>query len=368
MEKQGCESRIYLAPMEGITTYIFRNAIAKYYGGIDRYYTPFLTASHLKGREKRDVLPENNEGLDVVPQILTNDADLFLEIARQLAELGYSEVNLNLGCPSGTVVSKGRGAGFLDRVEDLDRFLDKVFHGIVNITPAGNGSESNAMTVSIKTRLGMEFLSEWDDILRVYIKYPIKELIVHPRLRNEFYSGEPHIDKYVRAVEYMAKYETRYKNHIPLCYNGNITDIESYDDTLCKLRDTGSAYYNQYANYYDSYDTHSNQEDNKQSIMIGRGLIMNPNLARAIKYHEEHPEQDSSDIAGLEWDKTFKAFITEIMENYREEMSGDKQVVMKMKELWTYFAPGLGLDRKLLKEIHKSRNLDEYKNALSMIM
>ncbi len=114
---------LYLAPMEGITTYVYRRALEKHYGGMDKYFTPFLTASHLKGRELREVHPDNNEGLYVVPQILTNDAELFVTITRQLVDLGYREVNLNLGCPSGTVVSKGRGAGFLDRTEELDRFL-----------------------------------------------------------------------------------------------------------------------------------------------------------------------------------------------------------------------------------------------------
>ena len=138
--------KIYLAPMEGITTYIFRNAFEKYYGGVDKYFTPFLTASHLKGREKRDVDPDNNSVPSLVPQILTNDSELFIKIAEQLAELGYREVNLNLGCPSGTVTGKGRGAGFLDRTAELDRFL----YDIYNKLPE--------MDISIKTRIGMEFL------------------------------------------------------------------------------------------------------------------------------------------------------------------------------------------------------------------
>ena len=189
--------RLYLAPMEGITTYIFRNTFEKYYGGVDRYFTPFLTASHLKGRELRDVHPENNKVPALVPQILTNDSELFIKIARQLAELGYREVNLNLGCPSGTVTSKGSGAGFLDRTDELDRFLYEIYDGLA----AGTRKTENTdgMKISIKTRIGMEFLSEWDDILEIYKKYPISELIVHPRLRNEFYTGEVHVDEFIKT-------------------------------------------------------------------------------------------------------------------------------------------------------------------------
>ena len=299
---------IYLAPMEGITTYVFRNALAKYYGGIERYYTPFLTASHLKGRELRDVCPENNQGIEVVPQILTNDPELFIIIADQLGCIGYEEVNLNLGCPSGTVVSKKRGAGMLDDTAQLDRFLDHIY-------------SKCKLKISIKTRIGMEFLSEWDDILEVYKKYPIEELIIHPRLRNEFYKGEVHKDAFDKAVNILPG--------IKLCFNGDITDIESFNSI--------------------KYDV---------PVMIGRGLVMNPNLANDIKSGEKG-----------EFDRVkFRKFLNELLENYMTEMSHEKQVVMKMKELWTYFSMGLNLDKKQLKEIHKVSRVSEYKNVIQMIV
>ena len=299
---------IYLAPMEGITTYVFRNALAKYYGGIDRYYTPFLTASHLKGRELRDVCPENNQGIDVVPQILTNDPELFILISDQLAVIGYNEVNLNLGCPSGTVVSKRRGAGMLYDTVELDRFLDHVY-------------SKCTLKISIKTRIGMEFLSEWDDILEVYKKYPIEELIIHPRLRNEFYKGEVHKDAFDKAFDMLA--DTK------LCYNGDITDIESFKAVKHSV-----------------------------PVMIGRGLVMNPNLANDIKNGVK-----------ADYDRaTFRKFLDELLENYMTEMSHEKQVVMKMKELWTYFSMGLNLDKKQLKEIHKVSRISEYKSVIQMLI
>ena len=322
---------ISLAPMEGITTYIYRNAIAKYYGGIDRYYTPFLTASHLKGRELRDVHPDNNKGLDLVPQILTNDSELFLTITRQLADLGYTEVNLNLGCPSGTVVSKGRGAGFLDYPDKLDKFLYDIFEGC-----------NDKIQISIKTRIGMDFLSEWEDILKVYIKYPIKELIIHPRLRNEFYDGEVHLEAFdlaqdmfsVEGVSSKKKLTDVDSSKVKLCYNGDIIDKPTFSNVISIIRDD------------DPY------------IMIGRGLLMNPNLANELKSGIS-PEFDK---------KRFSEFLSEITDNYIEEMSSEKQVVMKMKELWTYIARGLNLDKKQLKEIYKCTRFPDYKNTVQMIL
>ena len=346
MEKQGGEPRIYLAPMEGITTYIFRRAIAKYYGGIDRYYTPFLTASHLKGRELRDVHPENNCGLDTVPQILTNDSELFLTITRQLAELRFREVNLNLGCPSGTVVSKGRGAGFLEEPEKLDRFLYEIFDGREKL------SSGKTIDISIKTRLGMEFLSEWDDILRVYIKYPIKELIIHPRLRNEFYTGEVHLDIFMDSLKKLR--EASFTGDI--CYNGDIKDIEAYKRVISKFSSSLEA-----------------GVATGEKVMIGRGLVMNPNLANQIKEYALTNEDGSikGEVVKVEKSfdkKKFTSFINELMEDYILEMSNEKQVVMKMKELWTYFSMGLGLSPKELKEIHKVSRLSDYKNAVQMIL
>ncbi|MBR6403353.1 MAG: tRNA-dihydrouridine synthase family protein [Eubacterium sp.] len=321
-------TNIYLAPMEGITTYIFRNALAKYYGGIDKYYTPFLTASHLKGRELRDVHPDNNQGIDLVPQILTNDSELFLQISEQLIALGYKEININLGCPSGTVVSKGRGSGFLNYPEKLDIFLDEVLNGLNKL-----GSDIH---LSVKTRIGYEFLSEWDDILEVYRKYPLSELIIHPRLRNEFYTGRIHMDEFLKAGKCISK-ETE------LVYNGDIVDINSYNEKLSSLKDAGL------------------ESRNRIPVMIGRGVIENPELPQILKPARE-TEVSGPDI------KTLKSFLNEITENYVGEMSNDRQVVMKMKELWTYLSLGLNLDKKLLREIHKTNKLPEYKSVQQMIL
>ena len=165
---------LYLAPMEGITTYLFRNAYHAHFGGADKYFTPFLSNRNMTRRDVNEILPEHNRGMTVIPQILTNRAEEFLEIARRVADLGYDTVNLNLGCPSGTVVAKKRGAGLLTDPASLDRFLDQIY-------------EACPLRISIKTRIGISRLSEWEVLLRIYRKYPIEELIIHPRLQREFY-------------------------------------------------------------------------------------------------------------------------------------------------------------------------------------
>ena len=139
--------KYYLAPMEGLTTYHFRRVYHKYYGGVEKYFTPFLAARNLSARERADILPEHNEGMKVVPQILANRAEVFLSIAGEAAAYGYSSVNLNLGCPSGTVTARGRGAGFLKFPEQLERFLDEIF-------------DKCPLNISVKTRIGVDNVEE----------------------------------------------------------------------------------------------------------------------------------------------------------------------------------------------------------------
>lgn len=133
--------KYYMAPMEGVTGYVYRNAYAKYYGGIERYFTPFVANKKLGHREKNDVCPEHNAGMAVVPQILTNRAEDFLAIAEILREYGYDTVNLNLGCPSGTVAARGRGAGFLAMPDELDHFLEEILKNVRSGSPSRHGSE-----------------------------------------------------------------------------------------------------------------------------------------------------------------------------------------------------------------------------------
>ncbi|MBE5923716.1 MAG: tRNA-dihydrouridine synthase family protein [Lachnospiraceae bacterium] len=302
--------RFYLAPMEGITTYIYRNAFYKHYGFIDTYYTPFVANRKLKSRELADVLPYNNSALPLVPQILTNQADVFLEIANQLNDMGYTEVNLNLGCPSGTVVAKHRGAGFLEDPRELARFLDVIF-------------DKCPIPISIKTRLGIDSLFEWEDLLEMYKHFPIKELIIHARTLIQGYNGTPSFEAFKMAMDILP---------FPLCYNGDINDITSYKHLLNECPDA-------------------------QAVMIGRGAIANPELPRLLT-EDKNNQINSFDI------NTFCNFHNELLDGYRDYMSGDQPVLYKMKELWTFWSRNIDIDKKTLKKIRKSQNISVYQSIV----
>lgn len=318
--------KIYLAPMEGLTTFVYRNALAKYYGGTDRYYSPFLANRSLSHKEKMDICPEHNQGLDLVPQVLTNHSDVFLEVAGQVKDYGYSEINLNLGCPSGTVAAKGRGAGFLAYPQELDRFLGEIF-------------EKSPLDISIKTRIGIDQMYEWEDLLKIYAKYPIKELIIHPRLQKEFYTGIPHREFFTMAKEMLK---------VPLCYNGDIVDAESLRDLSQILT----------------------PEDN---IMVGRGILRNPLLAaelteklRSDTWREDIKGDSKEKRAAADSKAVFRSFHNEILEGYTEQMSGDVPVLYRMKELWAYMAQFGGLSDKEAKQIRKCKSLKEYRSIVRL--
>ncbi len=298
----------YLAPMEGITTYIYRNAYNKYFGGIDKYFTPFIASKKMNNRELNDILPDHNQGMNVVPQILTNRADEFLQITHKLTEYGYTTVNLNLGCPSGTVTARKRGAGFLSVPDELDKFLYEIY-------------EKSPINISIKTRIGIDDLEDWDYLLKIYSKYPISELIIHTRLQKEFYNGTPHKDPYKKASKLLD---------IPLCYNGDINSLQSHKELLDEIPDINS-------------------------IMIGRGLLQNPSLIDIIE-------------GRLSTDKTtLKSFHDEIFENYASIMSGETNTLYKMKDLWTYLSKNFTESDKYLKKIRKSNSFSDYKTAVNSL-
>ena len=309
---------IDLAPMEGITTFVFRKNFHKYFGGIHRCYTPFLSSLHLSTQQKNEVLPEHNEGMTVIPQILTNRTDEFLEISKALQEYGYTTVNFNLGCPSGTVVSKHRGSGFLNVPLQLEQFLDEVF-------------EKCPLKISIKTRIGFEDEEEWESLLRLYEKYPLDELIVHTRLRSDLYKLPARPEMILPARNALEAGSFRRADpgdtHPFLCYNGDITSKESLDrvraiDPLC------------------------------DRIMVGRGLISDFNLIRRLT---DEPLLEKSVYADFLWD---------LMHDYIELMQGsDRNVLYKMKEIWVYLGDSFTDSRPFVKKIKKSSRLSEYEAA-----
>ncbi|MBD5484110.1 MAG: tRNA-dihydrouridine synthase family protein [Lachnospiraceae bacterium] len=336
----------YLAPMEGITTYIYRNAHARYFGGIDKYFTPFISDKNfitdknsnksINAREIRDILPENNAGIPLVPQVLTNNAGRFLAVADKIASYGYDTVNLNLGCPSGTVTAKKRGAGFLSVPDDLDAFLYEIY-------------EKCPLKISIKTRLGVSDLAEWDRLLDIYAKYPIHELIIHTRLQQEFYTGTTHPEAYAKAALRLRAAGTA--NQIPLCYNGDIVSAESLATTVSAVNHASA---------------------HMDRIMIGRGVIQNPALAGKLQRSRSdgtvcgsHEIIPFSDHAASK--EVWRAFHDEILEGYIQIMSGDSPVLFKMKDLWTYMSHSFTNYEKYLKKIRKANRIAEYISAVDRL-
>ena len=294
------------APLEGITGADFRRLHAQMFGGADRYYTPFIApdpSGCLKVSRLRDLLPENNGDLPLVPQILANSADAFLETARQLQDLGYGEVNLNVGCPSGTVVSKHKGAALLAEPEALRRLLD----GIYARAP---------LPVSVKTRLGFSSTDEFPALLEIYNDYPIAELTVHARDRAGQYKSLPDRDMLRWALAH---------SRAPVCANGNLFRPED----LAVL-------------------------DGCERFMLGRGAVMNPALFREIRGGRGLGREELHDFAAA------------LRELSRERLSAAHTLAW-LKELWYYWKWLFPDEKKLLKAIFKARELDDYVQAASAI-
>lgn len=296
---------IYLAPMEGLTGYVYRNAYNEVFGDADKYFTPFIANRKLSAREKKDVAPDNNVGMRTVPQILTNKAPEFLNITAKLQFLGYETVNLNLGCPSMTVVTKNRGAGFLSVPDELRRFLDEIF-------------DKTPVKISIKTRLGMHSEDEWEAILELYNEYPLEELIVHPRLQEDFYNNGLRMNCFDRVWE-----------HCPhkICYNGDICTPEDYERIVSRY-------------------------EGIHAVMIGRGILANPGLVREIKGGSPMTKDEFFKMHDL------------VFEGYASSLPGPHPTLCKMKELWFYMGRNFEDEKKLCKKIRKCESFERYKAVL----
>ncbi len=300
----------YLAPMEGITGYVFRNALHEYFGPLDKYFTPFVSPTQngcFTPKEYRDIMPENNRIPGVVPQILANNAGYFNETAHELFQMGYEEVNLNLGCPSGTVVSKKKGSGFLSVPWQLDAFLEQIY-------------EKAEGKISIKTRLGLDDVEEFEGLLELFERYPVAELTIHPRVRAEYYKGAVHRDVFYRVAG---------KCKLPLCYNGDLWTPEDVREVT--------------------------EKSGVQAVMFGRGLLKNPGIVREC-YGEHRAEP-----------LRIQEFSDRIYEEYAQIM-GSHNAMFKMKELWLYLGQFFTKEERVLKPLKKAGTAEEMKNAVHRLI
>lgn len=299
------------APLEGITSLWFRRAHLRWFGGVERYYTPFLspTQDHVfPKRELREIAPEGNQGVPLVPQLLTRRADDFLWAAQALTDMGYEEVNLNLGCPSGTVTAKGKGAGFLAHPSELEAFLDEVFARC-------------PIAISIKTRLGIADPEEFWPILELYNRYPVKELIIHPRVQKDQYRNHPRMELFCAAAP---------RSRAPVCYNGDLYTAAAVEAFRARCPEVGR-------------------------VMLGRGLVGDPALARKLA---GGPPAGKDELAG---------FLEEIYEGYTEGFGSRHSAMLRMKEIWYYLICLFRDGARHGKAIRKARDPAEYEARVAAV-
>lgn len=315
--------KFYLAPMEGITGYIFRNAYYHHFHHIDRYFTPFIPAGKRLNRKViRDILPEHNQGMELIPQVMSKNARDVLELCELLKEYGYNSININLGCPSATVANKGRGSGFLAFPEELDAFLYEIF-------------EKTDCRVSVKTRLGKDSADGWEHLLEIYRKYPLEELIIHPRIQKDFYKNTPRMEEFALAVSRLEGTD------IPICYNGDIVDLKSYERLVGRFPQI-------------------------DRVMIGRGLLANPRLIAQIRQSSDGGSGSASALHGQD-KQLLRSFHEELLREYLTIFSGEKDVLFHMKEIWGYLIHSFKDSDKYWKKIKKCQSLKEYQMIVNSV-
>lgn len=293
----------YFAPLEGVTDATFRRIHHACFSGVSKYFIPFVSPTQnlvFTSRDLAAIAPENNAGVPAVPQLLAKDASLFLWAAQALGDMGYSEVNLNLGCPSGTVTAKGKGSGLLTDIPALERLLDGIF-------------EQSPLPVSIKTRIGYAHAEEFDRLIDVFARYPIHELIIHPRTRTEFYKGTPHRNAYAQAYAALS---------LPLCYNGDLFAVADCRELMEQFPDT-------------------------HALMLGRGLIANPALCSSRPLTRD----------------ALIHFHDQLLAAYQEKYP-PHVVLGRMREIAKHFVCCFEAPEKPRKAIRKAAKMNAYLDAV----
>ena len=303
------------SPLQGFTDFRFRNAQNKFFGGIDTFYAPYIRLNGkliIKSSYERDLLPENNSSLECIPQIITNDADEFLFVSNYVQELGYKELNWNLGCPYPMVTKCGMGSGLISDSEKIRQILDKVH------------SESDII-VSMKMRLGYDTTTEILDVLPILDTFPIKNIAIHARIGKHLYKGGVHLDAFQNCVA-----TTKHK----LYYNGDITTVAKFKEMQ------------------ERFPTINH-------FMIGRGLISDPFLPSMIKNNTTaHPKNKLH---------LFEEFHDTLYEGYSQSLSGATHILLKMHHLWEYFAATFSNPHKVEKNIRKAKSIKNYEQTVKEV-
>ena len=303
------------SPLQGFTDFRFRNAFHKHFGGIDTFYSPYIKLNGklvVKGSYERDILPENNSTLEVIPQIITNDAEEFLFVAKYVQQFGYKELNWNLGCPYPMVAKCGMGSGLIKNTDQIEHILKRV-HNETDII------------VSMKMRMGYENATEILDVFPILEQYPIKNIAIHARIGKQLYKGGVDLDSFQKCLDTSKQ---------KIYYNGDITSV---------------AKFNELQERFPSID----------HWMIGRGLIADPFLPSMIKNNTTEYPKNRLEI--------FEAFHDEIYREYDAYLQGPTPIRMKMLGFWEYFSESFSNPQKTFKKIKKAGNSKNYETAVKEI-
>jgi len=306
---------IYLAPLQGMTDRIYRNLFPVYFKGVDLAIAPFIpSVKKIKPESNllREFHPDKNTGIPSIPQIMSSNPDDFSTLANALYDIGHSSVNWNLGCPFPMVVRKGRGAGMLCYPDRIESFLE-------------NAMSALKPKLSIKLRIGCKYPDDTLKLIPIFNRFPLEELIIHPRTGIQMYEGEVDLDMFEQCLN-LSKHR--------VVYNGDIDSSEKLEMLSKRFKSV-------------------------DRWMIGRGLLGNPFLAEKIKYHTEKPSHEKI--------KIMRAFHDQLFAEYLEILSGPSHITNKMKEIWTYMGNFFENGQKMRKRINKTHHRDNYIDVVNKV-
>ena len=311
----GTDCHLSLGPFQGITDAPFRNVFKRHFGGIDKFYTPFFTGihkeEHAKNLQGEEIDPKFNDVETLTPQILSTDAEEILRFAKQCKQLGYKEINLNMGCPFPRVANKKRGCGLLPYPDMVEAMLDRVFEEI-------------DIKFSVKCRLGYFSPDEIEAIIPIFNKFPLSELIIHPRIGKQLYKGEADVERFKRLIPYI---------NAPLVYNGDVFSVNDFG----RIR---------------------NAVLPMNRFMLGRGLLTNPFLAEEIRGGAWNAPERTERL---------HAYVIDLYADRLRHAGGSPKVLGRMKELWSYMMNSFEEPQVVWRRIKKSNSLKEYEDAVEYV-
>ena len=323
------DTLLSLGPFQGITDAPFRNVFKRHFGGIDKFYTPFFTGihkeEHAKNLQGEEIDPKCNDVATLTPQILSTDAEEILRFAKQCKQLGYTEINLNMGCPFPRVANKKRGCGLLPYPDMMKAMFEKVFEEI-------------DIKFSVKCRLGYFSPEEIDAIIPIFNQFPLSELIIHPRIGKQLYKGEADVERFKALMPYI---------NAPLVYNGDIFSVESFGRIRGIINGSPS-----------SLRQAQGSGGEVNQFMLGRGILANPFLAEEIKGGTFNAPERTARL---------HSYVIDLYEDRLHHAGGSPKVLGRMKELWSYLMYSFEEPQVIWRKIKKINALKEYEEAVEAV-